>query len=125
VGRRALFTGLLAAVPLADAAGLHGAAFWALVLALPVGVACALGSFGTFLDGAGDAVVSLQALLWIPSLVLLLAAAATRGPAIATGSVPRLGVTALIGCLAVVVLKALLYAYANAARVLPVAAKLN
>ena len=124
MGRRALFTALFAAAPLADAAGLHGAAFWALVLALPVGAACALGSFGAFLDG-GDAVVSLQALLWLPSLVLLLAAAATRGPAIATGAVPRLGVTAVVGCLALLVLKALLYAYANAARVLPVAAKLN
>jgi hypothetical protein len=123
MGRRALFTALLAAAPIADAAGLHGAAFWALVLALPAGAACALDSFGAFLDG-GEPVVSLQALLWIPALVLLLAAAAARGPMIATAGVPQLGVTALVGCLSVVGLKALLYGIANAARVVPVAAKL-
>jgi hypothetical protein len=123
MGRRALFAALLATAPIADAAGLHGTAFWALVLALPVGVACALDSFGAFLAG-GEPVVSLQALLWIPALVLLLASAAARGPMIATAGVPQFGVTALIGCLAVVGLKALLFGIANAARVAPVAAKL-
>jgi hypothetical protein len=106
VGRRVLLLALVAAAPLADAAGAHGLAFWALVAALPLGAACALASFGAFLDDRDDLLTSLQALLWAPALVLLLAAAAARGPAIATAGVPRLGVTALIGCLAVLALKA-------------------
>jgi hypothetical protein len=105
-----LLIALVAAAPLADAAGAHGLAFWALVGALPVGAACGLASFGSFLDDRDDVVTSLQALLWAPSLLLLLAAAAARGPALATAGVPRLGVTALVGCLAVLALKSAVFA---------------
>jgi hypothetical protein len=110
VGRRTLLLALVAAAPLADAVGAHGLAFWALVAALPVGAACGLASFGAFLDDGDDVVVSLQALLWAPALLLLLAAAAARGPALATGGVPRLGVSALAGCLAVLALKTIVFA---------------
>jgi hypothetical protein len=109
VGRRALLASLVAVAPLADAAGAHGLAFWALAAAIPVACACGLASFGSFLDDRLDAVASLQALLWIPALLLLLTAAAARGPALATASVPRLGVTALVACLAVLGLKALVF----------------
>jgi hypothetical protein len=110
VGPRALLLALVVAAPLADAAGAHGLAFWALAAALPAGAACGLASFGAFLDDGADVVVSLQALLWAPALLLLLTAAAARGPALATGGVPRLGVTALVGCLAVLALKAIVFA---------------
>jgi len=110
VGGRAVLASLVSIAPLADLAGAHGLAFWALVAALPAACVCALGSFGAFLDGRGDAVASLQALLWIPALVLLLTAAAARGPMLATGAVPRLGVTALVACLAVLALKAVVFA---------------
>jgi hypothetical protein len=109
VGRRALLASLVVVAPLADAAGAHGLAFWALAAAIPVACACGLASFGSFLDDRLDAVASLQALLWIPALLLLLTAAAARGPALATPSVPRLGVTALVACLAVLGLKALVF----------------
>jgi hypothetical protein len=109
VGRRALLASLVVVAPLADAAGAHGLAFWALAAAIPVACACGLASFGCFLDDRLDAVASLQALLWIPALLLLLTAAAARGPALATASVPRLGVTALVACLAVLGLKALVF----------------
>ena len=110
MGRRALLASLVAVAPLADAAGAHGLAFWALAAAIPVACACGLASFGCFLDDRLDAVASLQALLWIPALLLLLAAAAARGPALATASVPRLGVTALVACVAVLALKAIVFA---------------
>jgi hypothetical protein len=110
VGRRALLASLVAVAPLADAAGAHGLAFWALAAAIPVACACGLASFGSFLDDRLDAVASLQALLWIPALLLLLTAAAARGPALATASVPRLGVTALVACVAVLALKAVVFA---------------
>jgi hypothetical protein len=107
-----LLLALVVAAPLADAAGAHGLAFWALVGAIPVAAAAALASYGAFLDARDDVVGSLQALLWAPTLVLLLTAAAARGPALATEGVPRLGVSALIGCLAVLALKAGVCAFA-------------
>jgi hypothetical protein len=106
VGRRQLLVGLVAAAPLADAAGAASLAFWALVAAVPFAAACALDSFGSYLEAREDAVRSLQALLWAPVLLLLLAAAVARGPALELGAVPRLGVTAVVGCLAVLGLKA-------------------
>jgi hypothetical protein len=112
MGRRALLLGLVAIAPLSDAAGAHSAAFWALVAAVPFAAACALDSFGVFLEARTDGVRAVQALLWAPTLVLLLAAAAARGPALATDGVPRLGVTALAGCLAVLALKAAVCGYA-------------
>lgn len=107
MGRRTLLAALVLAAPLLDAAGSHALSFWALVAAVPVASACALDAFGGHLDRGGG-LASLQALLWAPALVLLLAAAAARGPAIATSEVPRLGVTALAGCTAVLALKAAL-----------------
>jgi hypothetical protein len=109
VGRRSLLAALVLAAPLADAGGAHGLAFWALAAALPVACACGLASFGCFLDDRVDAVASLQALLWIPALLLLLVAAAARGPELGADTVPRLGTTALVACLAVLALKAVVF----------------
>jgi hypothetical protein len=113
VGRRALLLALLVAAPLADAAGAHGLAFWALLAGIPVGAAAALESFGAYLDDRDDVVASLQALLWAPALVLLLTAAAARGPALPAAGVPALAVSALVGCLAVLALKATVFALAG------------
>ena len=110
VSRRVLLAVLVAAVPLADSAGAHSLAFWLLVAAVPLAAVCALASFGAFLDGRDPAVGAVQAFLWGPAIVLLLAAAAARGPAVAAGDVPRLGVTAASGCLAVLALKAAIFA---------------
>jgi hypothetical protein len=108
VGGRAILVALVAAAPLADAAGARSAAFWALVAAVPFAVACALDSFGAHLEDRGNPLRSLQALLWVPALALLLASAAARGSEVGAAGVPRLGVTALVGCIAVLALKALL-----------------
>lgn len=105
MGRRLLLAALVLAAPLADAAGSHSLAFWSLVAAVGVASVCALASFGAHLDLADDPVASLQALLWAPANVLLLLAAVARGPAVAAGEVPRLGVTALLGALFVFGLK--------------------
>lgn len=111
MGRRFLLVALVAVAPLSDAAGAHTLAFWALVAAVPFAAACALDSFGAYLEAREHAVRSAQALLWAPALLLLLAAAAARGPALATAGVPRLGVTALVGCLFVLALKAAVCGY--------------
>ena len=113
MSRRLLLAALLASVLAADAAGSRSLAFWALVAAVPVAAACALASFGTFLEEEDDAVASLQALLWAPALVTCLAAAAARGPAVAAGELPRLGETAFVGCLAVLALKLVVFAAAQ------------
>ncbi|HET8608005.1 MAG TPA: hypothetical protein VFL66_13380 [Gaiellaceae bacterium] len=105
MGRRLLLAALVVCAPLADAAGSHSLAFWSLVAAVGVASVCALASFGTHLDLEDDPVASLQALLWAPANVLLLLAAAARGPAVAAGEVPRLGETALVGALLVLALK--------------------
>lgn len=105
MGRRLLLAALVLAAPLADAAGARSLAFWSLVAAVGVASVCALASFGTHLDLDDDPVASLQALLWAPANVLLLLSAVARGPAVAAGEVPRLGVTALLGALVVLGLK--------------------
>lgn len=113
MGRRLLLAALLGSALAADAVGSRPLAFWALVAAVPVACACALASFGAFLDERDDAVASLQALLWAPALATCLAAAAARGPAVAAGELPRLGETALVGCLAVLSLKLVIFAAAQ------------
>jgi hypothetical protein len=113
VGRRALLVALVAAVPVADAAGSHGLAFWCLVAAVPLAAMCALASFGAFLDDRDDVVGSLQALLWTPALLLVLAAAVVRGPSVEAGHVPQFGVSAVLGCLAVLSLKAAVFGCAE------------
>lgn len=105
MGRRLLLAALLGSALLADAAAAPSLAFWSLVGAVPLAAACGLASFGAVLDARDDAVASLQALLWAPALLLLLVAAASRGPEVALGEVPRIGQTALVGCLSVLVLK--------------------
>src|SRR6185369_14900548 len=63
VGRRLLLAALVASAPVADAAGQHTAAFWALVVAVPFAAACGLASFGACLDDREDTARALQALL--------------------------------------------------------------
>ena len=116
MGRCALLVALVAAAPAADALGFHVAAFWALVAAVPVAARCGLASFEAHLERRGDLVCSAQALLWAPALALLLVAAAARGPALALAGVPQLGVTAVVGCLCVLALKAAVAALATVYR---------
>jgi hypothetical protein len=119
VGGRLLLAALVASAPVADGAGHHTVAFWALVAAVPFAAACGLASFGVCLDERDDPARALQALLWAPALALLLAAAAARGPALATGGVPPLGTTAVAGCLAILALKTALSIGARLHRRLP------
>jgi hypothetical protein len=96
--RRAIPVGLVVAAAAADGAGLHGAAFYALLLAVPAAAATALEAFGRVLDGAE---AHLSAALWAVVLVLVVAGAAVRAPAVSAGAVPVLGRSTLLACLAV------------------------
>ncbi len=90
----------------ADSRGSHGLAFDALLGAIPFAAVAALVGFGSYLERREDAVQGLQALLWSLALGLLVLSCAARSPAAETHSLPALGRSALVGCLAVLALKA-------------------
>ena len=105
VGRRVLpaLLALLAAV--ADSTGAHALARDALLGAVPFAAVCALVAFGDHLD-RGDAVASLQALLWAVAVVLLVLSCAVRSGA--SPGVPPLAESALFATLLVFGAKAVL-----------------
>jgi hypothetical protein len=89
----------------ADARGAHGLAFNALLGAIPFAAVSAIVGFGEYLERREDAVAGLQALLWTLAVSLLVLSCAARSPATETHSLPPLGASALIGCLAVFAIK--------------------
>ena len=115
--RLAAITLVLVAV-LADGAGLHSLAYYALVAAVPVAAIAALYALGAVLDGsAAEPLDRLSLALWALGLPLLLLATAVRAPLVGEGPPPRLGVTVLVPCLAVLVLQAALSAAAAIATI--------
>jgi hypothetical protein len=98
MARRVLPVGLVVAAAAADGAGVHGFAFYLLLAAVPVGAFAALGAFGDLLDDVGS---RLHALLWAIVLVLTVAGAAVRAPAVTEGTVPAVARSALVACLAI------------------------
>jgi hypothetical protein len=98
MARRAIPVALVVAAAAADGAGAHGLAFYALLLAVPAAAVAALEAFGHVLDGASE---HMHALLWTIVLGLLVTGAAVRAPDVTQGSVPALGRSALLACLAV------------------------
>jgi uncharacterized membrane protein len=99
--------GLVIAAAGADGAGLHGLAFYALLLAVPAAAVAALEAFGRVLDGANE---HLHALLWTIVLGLVLVGSAARAPAVAEDAVPAAARSALLACLAVFCVQAVVAA---------------
>lgn len=110
MARRAIPVGLVIAAAAADGAGAHGLAFYALLLAVPTAAVAALDAYGHVLDGARD---HLHALLWTIVLGLLVVGAAVRAPEVTQGSVPALARSALLACLAVFCIQAVVAAAAE------------
>lgn len=106
MGRRVLPAALAAVAALADAQGAHGLAFDALLAAVPFAAVSALVVFGNYLEQREDTVSGLQALLWTLALAMLVLSCAARSPATDTQALPPLGASALVGCLAIFVIKA-------------------
>jgi hypothetical protein len=98
MGRQAIPVGLVVAAAAADGAGSHAVAFYALLLAVPAAAVVALDTFGRLLDGTRE---HLHALLWTVVLVLIVAGAAVRAPAVTEGAVPALARSTLLACLAI------------------------
>jgi hypothetical protein len=101
--RRAIPIGLVVAAAAADGAGAHELAFYALLLAVPASAVVALDFFGELLDGARDHV---HAALWTIVLALIVVGAAVRAPAVTEGAVPALARSALLACLAIFCIQA-------------------
>jgi hypothetical protein len=106
VGRRVLPAALVVVAAFADAWGAHGLAFDALLGAIPFAAVSALVGFGEYLEQREDAVAGLQSLLWTLAVALLVLSCAARSPATETHALPPLGASALVGCLAVLAIKA-------------------
>jgi hypothetical protein len=106
VARRALPAFLVLVAAFADGRGAHGLAFNALLGAVPFAAVSALVGFGEYLEQRDDAVAGLQALLWTLATGLLVLSCAARSPATETHALPPLGASALVGCLAVLAIKA-------------------
>ena len=106
MARRALPALLVLVAAFADARGAHGLAFNALLGAVPFAAVSALVGFGEYLEHRENSVAGLQALLWTLAAGLLVLSCAARSPATETHALPPLGASALVGCLAVLAIKA-------------------
>jgi hypothetical protein len=89
---------LVVAAAAADGAGMHGVAFYALLGAVPTAAWAGLGAYGEALEGGGRRT---QAYLWGVVLALTVTGAAVRAPALEEGTVPALGRSAVVACLAI------------------------
>lgn len=110
MARRAIPVGLVIAAAAADGVGAHRLAFYALLLAVPAAAAAALEAFGHVLDGKNE---HLHALLWTIVLALVVVGSAARAPAVAEGVVPAAARSALLACLAVFCVQAVVAAAAE------------
>ena len=107
MARRALPALLALAAAYADGRGAHGPAFYSLLGAIPFAAVAALETFGTYLDERSQ---GLDALLWTLALGLLVLSCAARSSATGTHTLPALGWSALMACLGVFGLKAVIAA---------------
>jgi hypothetical protein len=108
---------LVLGAALADAAGQHSLAYYALVAAVPMVALAALSGLGDVLDGSaaqphdrGIAVLSAVALPFV------LLATAVRAPLLEGGPPPVIGITAVVATLAIFAVQALVAATAAAPR---------
>jgi hypothetical protein len=108
VRSRLLAVVLIAAAALLDAAGVHGTAYLVLVLAVPVSAAAALIALGDVLAASGPAPAErVRTALGAIVVGLVLFAAASRAPFVTAGEVPPVAAAALVCCLVVLALDAL------------------
>ena len=109
---RLLAVALVLAAALADGAGQHPLAYYGLVAAVPAAAVGALLALGEILDGsAAEPLDRATAVLSGLALPMLLLATAVRAP-LGEGAAPRLGVSALLACLVLFALQAVLSAAA-------------
>ena len=106
---------LVLGAALADAAGRHSLAYYALVAAVPVVALAALSGLGDILDGSATqphdrGIAALSAV----ALPFVLLGTAVRAPLLEEGPPPVIGITAVVAALAIFAVKALVVARAAA-----------
>ena len=108
---------LVLGAALADAAGAHSLAYYALVAAVPVVAVAALSGLGDVLDGSASAPhdrgIALLSALALPFVLL---GTAVRAPLLVDGSPPVVGITAVVAALTIFAVQALVAASAVAPR---------
>ena len=108
---------LVLGAALADAAGQHSPAYYALVAAVPVVAVAALSGLGDVLDGSAATTHDRGiAMLSAAALPFVLLGTAVRAPLLSEGSPPVVGVTAVVGALTIFAVQALVAASAVAPR---------
>ena len=108
---------LVLGAALADAAGQHALAYYALVAAVPVVALAALSGLGDVLDGSAAAPHDRGiAILSGVALPFVLLGTAVRAPLLEDGPPPVVGVTAVAAALAIFAVQALVAATAIAPR---------
>ena len=108
---------LVLGAALADAAGRHSLAYYALVAAVPVVALAALHGLGDVLDGSAalphDRGIAVLSAIALPFVLL---GTAVRAPLLAEGPPPVVGITAVVAALAIFAVQALVAATAVAPR---------
>jgi hypothetical protein len=102
---RLLSPGLVLCALLADAAGIHGLAYWLVLLALPAAAAAAFVGLSDALDGGGRLGGGTATL----ALVLLVLGCAVRAGAPRGAAVPTLAVSAAVAALVLYALPGLVW----------------
>ena len=98
MARRAAPVALVLLAALADRSGDHRLAFYALLVAVPAAAVTALGAVAERVEGG---CARTQPLLWGLVLALVVVGAAARAPAVAAGAAPTAARSALLACLGV------------------------
>jgi hypothetical protein len=108
---------LVLGAALADAAGQHALAYYALVAAVPVVALAALSGLGNVLDGSAaqphDRGIAVLSGIALPFVLL---GTAVRAPLLDDGPPPVIGITAVVAALAIFAVQALVAATAVAPR---------
>jgi len=106
VPRTVLSAGILLAAVMADGAGARSLAFYLVLAAIPAVAIAALSFFGDLVEGSADGEAgALYVGLTAIALILLVIGAAVRANALRDTALPALGVSAVAGALALIVLQ--------------------
>jgi hypothetical protein len=100
---------------LADSGGAHAAAFYLLLGAVPAASVAALAALGDLVEDGFPLRPAelLQTVLSVLVMVLVIVTTAARSTALLSGQVPRVAVSALVGCLVLYGLQAVVSAFAD------------
>jgi hypothetical protein len=112
---KAVAIALLVGAALADSGGAHSAAYYLLLGAVPAAAVAALATLGDLVEEGVPPRISgvVQTVLGALAVLLVVTTTTSRSTALPSGHVPRVGVSALTGCLLLYAVQALVAALAG------------